>query len=147
MIDLQMDPNEVKALQDKFDSLTYTEMRGVIRSTLTQSAGILKRQTITNINNAPFRKSDQMKGGKGVKHKVRVNGVDTSFATVYLWSWLRMLEPGTKQRSTGKGYNRGSVKGYRFFASAKATTEGQVFSEMENRLTKQIEKKWEKNQK
>lgn len=147
MIFVTLDANEVANIQDKFDSLTYNEMRTLILGTLTESAGILKRQTIKNVKMSPFEKTDDMEGYSGVRHKVRLLSADKSFATVYLWSWNRILEGGTVLRQTKKGYNRGNIKGFRFFATARQQTENQVFTAMETRFLKRIEKTWNKKMK
>ncbi len=147
MMFVTMPENEVKDIQDKFDSLTFKQQKAAIKGALTSSASILKRQTARNVDAAPFRKNDQIKGMKGVRHKNRIMSAESSFATVYLYSWNRILEGGTVLRTTKKGYNRGTIKGYHFFRDAKQQTENQVFSEMENNLLKSIHKRWNRNQK
>lgn len=146
MVSVQLDGNQVEKINSLFDQLTYKEMRGVIRGSLTASASVLKKQTIRNINSSPFDKSDEMKGSKGVKHKVRLMGVDSSFATVYLWSWNRILEAGTVNRVTKKGYNRGQINGHYFFDKAKKQTEDEVFNTMQSRVLSKIERTWNRRQ-
>lgn len=141
---VKLDENELKALQSKFDSLTFKEQQSAIKGALSSSAGILKKQTKANIASAPFRKNKDLKNG--VRHKNRVLSVDKSFATVYLYSWNRILEGGTVLRTTKKGYNRGAIQGYHFFRDAKQQTESKVFAEIENNLLKSIEKKWNRKQ-
>ncbi len=139
-----LDEAALKELQSRFDSLSFKEQKQAYRAGLAKSAGIVKRQAKRNINSAPFRKNDDMKR-KGITHKANVNSADSSYVDLRLNSWLRIFEGGTKQdRQTKKGYNRGNIKGYQFFASALATTKEQVFSEMEANIFNAIEKKWQK---
>lgn len=145
MIFVQLDEREMADLQSKFDSLSFKEQKGAIKGALSASAGILKRQTKANINAAPFKKNKDLKNG--VKHKNRILSVDQSFATVYLYSWNRILEGGTILRTTKKGYNRGAIQGSYFFRDAKQQTESKVFTAMETNLLKSIHKRWAKNQK
>lgn len=144
MVFVQLDEKELADLQNKFDSLTFKEQQGAIKGALSASASILKRQTKANIKSAPFKKNKDLTNG--VKHKNRVMSVEKSFATVYLFSWNRILEGGTKERVTKKGYNRGTINGSYFFRDAKAQTQDQVFSAMETNLLKSIHKRWNKNQ-
>ena len=139
-----LDEASMKELQSRFDSLSFKEQKQAYRTGLVKSAGIVKRQAKRNINAAPFRKNDDMKR-KGISHKANVNSADSSFVDLRLNSWLRIFEGGTKAaRQTKKSYNRGSIKGYQFFASALATTKEQVFREMESNIFNAIEKKWQK---
>lgn len=144
MVFVQLDANQVEQINDLFDRLTYEEMRGVIRGSLSTSASILKKQTIRNINKCPFEKSDDMEGYQGVRHRVRLMGVDSSFAVVHLWSWNRIFETGSEERITQKGKSRGKVKGYYFFDLAKKQTENEVFEAMYTRVLKKIDKAWNK---
>lgn len=147
MIFVKLNGSEVDELQKRFDSLTFSEQKSAIRGVLTQSAGILKKQTVRNINAAPFKKSEDMEGYDGVKHKVRLMSVNHSFATVYLWSWNRIFEGGTVLRTTKKGYDRGTIKGYHFFKNAKLQTEDKIFATIENNFYKRIERSWNRKQK
>lgn len=145
MMFVQLDEKEMTALQSKFDSLTFKEQQGAIKGALSSSANILKKQTKANINAAPFRKNKELKNG--VRHRNRILSVEHSFATVYLWSWNRILEGGTVLRTTKKGYNRGAIQGSHFFRDAKMQTENKVFTTIENNLLKSIEKSWNRKQK
>lgn len=142
---IEVDEKSIKNLQSKFDSLSFEDQKGVYRSALGASANILKKQTKSNIQQASFKKNTDI--NKGTRHKVKVYSGTNSFARVYIDGYLRMLEGGTITRRTKKGYNRGSIKAYKFFYDARQQTEQQVFKEMESNIFKSIERKWNKRNK
>lgn len=161
MNNIEVDNRAVLAM---FAELDEKRRKQVYRATLNASANILVKQTKSNLRGVVSRTKTKNKwNGKtlesGVKKKI---SRDAREAEIHIMGdfRLRFFEKGTKDRHTkgrkitgsfyvgkrkyasrtGKGGNRGRIAANYFFRAAKQSTERQIFNEMDNTLSRYIQK-------
>ena len=161
MNNIEVDNHAVLAM---FAELDEKRRKQVYRSTLTASAAILVKQTKSNLRSVVSRTRTKNRwNGKtlesGVKKKI---SRDAKEAKVHIMGDFRLkfFEKGTKDRHTkgrkikgsyyvggrkyksrtGKGGNRGRIAANYFFRAAKQATERQIFDEMDNTISRFIQK-------
>lgn len=164
MSNIVVDDRKVLAM---FAEMDKKNRNRVFRTALRQSAGILVRQTKKNFRSIETSAGKlRMTTPNSWDGKKMEQGIKTSMARdarsvkVHLLGDFRLkfFELGTKDRytkghkvtgkrwvgariyksRTGKGGYRGKIKASTPFRSAKVETESRIFSEMDERFTRQI---------
>jgi hypothetical protein len=162
---IKVDATQVNAL---FKALTGKQQNQAIMGALRSSARILQKETESqfkkevNLNGYTVRRKTKS-GKEKLKWKriatVKVNNKEQS-AMVHIMADFRakFFEMGTKDRRTkghritgefvvgkriyrkrsGKGGYRGKIKAGHFFRKAQELTEGKIFQNMDNEMTKSI---------
>lgn len=147
--DIKVDDKE---LQKALSSLDSRNHRDAVRKALVKGANIAKKEAKKNLKHIlnPIRKKSKYKNGKdkadinkgilvGSKGKDPFkDGVSLHLMGDYR---LKFFEMGTDERSTKKGYSRGSQKKTPFFKPALDSSEEQVFETIKKEIDVQIIRK------
>lgn len=141
---LRIDPNDFAAVSQAFREMDTRKQSKVIRSTLRESANILRRATVSNLRASGIKVTPKMI--KGIKVKV-INKRGEPISKVHLMGDYRLkwYESGTSLRTShrrGRRVNRGRIRSYNFFARAKQDKEREIFNEMERRIRKNTIRIW-----
>lgn len=150
MSGFNVNENDIRNLQEKFDNMQFSEQKKVIRGVYNRCANILKKQTKANLSKITTSKGVRVKmsnkWSKGIRHRVRFNQGKESSVTVHIMGYykLKWFEKPIKTRYTKKGYHRGTLKPNYFFKSAKSQSSNKMQNEMSNSMQKNINKIWNK---
>lgn len=147
--DIKVDDKE---LQKALSSLDSRNHRDAIRKALVKGANIAKKETKKNLKHIlnPIRKKSKYKNGqdkadinKGILIGSKGKDPFKDGVSLHLMGDFRLkfFEMGTDERSTKKGYNRGSQKKTPFFKPALNSCEEQVFDTIKKEIDVQIIRK------
>lgn len=147
--DIKVDDKE---LQKALSSLDSRNHRDAVRKALVKGANIAKKEAKKNLKHIlnPIRKKSKYKNGqdkadinKGILIGSKGKDPFKDGVSLHLMGDFRLkfFELGTDERSTKKGYNRGSQKRTPFFKPALNSCEEQVFETISKEIDNQIIKK------
>lgn len=136
-------------LQRALSSIDSRNHRDAVKRALVKGANITKKEAKKELKHLlnPLRKKSKYKNGKDkadISKGILVSskGKDPFEDGVKLHIMgdfrLKFFEKGTADRSTKKGYSKGSQKKTPFFKPALDSTEEQVFKTIENEVKVQI---------
>lgn len=147
---------EADEVLKKFNELDSKQQKKTFKTALRVSSNILVKQARTNLkqivqNANKVTVKGKFKGLKlssGIQTKVWRDG-KTAKVNILKDGRLKWFELGTDERTTKKKqkravHNTGSIKQSNFFTKARQSTETQVFQSLEQIITKQIIKVWNK---
>lgn len=148
-VDIKVDDKE---LQKALSSLDSRNHRDAVRKALVKGANIAKKEAKKNLKHIlnPIRKKSKYKNGqdkadinKGILIGSKGKDPFKDGVSLHLMGDFRLkfFELGTDERSTKKGYNRGSQKRTPFFKPALNSCEEQVFETISKEIDNQIIKK------
>lgn len=142
---------DITGAKQLLESLSTKKIMGIEKKALRKAANVLRKQARSN-----FRKvlpmasksgkysdtllqgvlSSTVEGKDGVDAKVHIMGSRKKTSGTFR---ARFFEGGTQVRKTKKGYNRGKLKAYNFFAPAVSSTKDKVLNTLDTELSKTIQ--------
>ena len=134
---------DAKQVIQMFRDLDHREQKKVYKTALRKAAGILIKETRSNLRNIVKGKITNKKKdykrtlSTGIRSSVDREGTQASVHIMGEYR-LKWFEKGTNLRRTNKGYNRGAMKAHYFFRDAQRSTEKEVFSSIERLITDSI---------
>ena len=147
--DIKVDDKE---LQKALSSLDSRNHRDAVRKALVKGANIVKKEAKKELKSclSPIRKKSKYKNGKdnadidkGILVSSKGKDPFEDGVKIHIMGDFRLkfFEKGTADRSTKKGYGRGSQKKTPFFKPALDSCEEQVFDTIKKEIDVQIIKK------
>lgn len=142
---------DVKGVKVMFDSLNSKQLVSATRSAFTKSLKIMLQAVKANYD-AAFPGSvlskaihaKAFRSGKGGIVDLIYVGKHSKGDPLYKSYILKMLNSGTKTRTTSKGYYRGSISGKHFFQSGVSASETAAVNSLQQNIEAAIQKKYEK---
>lgn len=116
-------------------------VRGALRSALTPMYSKTKKGARLAYTSRSIKRKHGKAPEEGVRLKVGKYG-DYSKVNLAGSPVLHLMELGTQNRKTAKGYNRGKMTKKLFFNNARSSEQDAVLTRFEATLNKRIEKLW-----
>lgn len=132
-----------------FSNLSTKKQSTAIKSALRKGSQILVKEARTQLKKGvnkittvhTTKKGATYSLSKGIRFKLVKGKDDESKINIMGDFRLKFFELGTKERTHKNGKHRtGSIRGFNFFATAKATKEHEIFNSMNRLLSDSIQR-------
>lgn len=136
---------DTSGFEKKMVLLTDKKQTDFVRSALRSALMPMYNKTKKGAKLAYTSRSIKRKNGKAPENGVQLRvGKYGSFSKVNLAgsSVLHLMELGTQDRKTARGYNRGKMTKKLFFNNARSSEQDAILPRFEATLNKRIEKLW-----
>lgn len=136
---------DARHIVNLFSQLNGKQQKQVYRSALRRAAGILYRETRSQLRLIVGKKINSKNRwnsktlGSGIKYNANKEGTE---AKVHILGDFRLkfFEKGTENRTTKKNAYRGSMKAHNFFDKSKRNKEREVFNTIDHLISQSIQK-------
>ena len=146
-----------KQVLEALTRLSFKKMNKAYKDGMKKSLDPILKQTKMNLRKSGIRNVNQpyisKKTGRkfpsmlqGVRTSVYIGDTEDSYGKVHIMKEFRLkwFEKGTQLRKTDKGWNRGSITGKWFFASAVTQRSKEAMDSLDENIRESILRAWEK---